>query len=316
MSRARVEKMLRLYPAQWRARYGEELAGLIVESTGGERVPWRTTADVLAGAVRERWRAAGLGRDGAPQRRVAAGIATALGAWWLFVIGALSVLKFSEHWRDAVPGDSRTAPTVAYDLALAAAGAAGLLVLVGVGLGCGSLVRFLRAGGWRSIRRSVLTAAGLSASAAAGIAALAHWARTLDPGARNGHDFGYAAAFVVVAAVGALALLAWTVAGIRTVRRLPLSDSVLRRETWVLAGLALAMSVVIASVAVWWADRATAWPPHVPLAADRSSSSPFAVLLIAGGAAMLAATVVTGYALAHSVRAVRLDAGRGRTDLP
>jgi hypothetical protein len=41
VSGSRASGLLRLYPAAWRARYGEELQALLVESSAGGRVPWR-----------------------------------------------------------------------------------------------------------------------------------------------------------------------------------------------------------------------------------------------------------------------------------
>ncbi len=52
-SRRLALALLRLYPRAWRARYGDELLGLIDDAG----LSWRIVADVAAGAVVERVRA-------------------------------------------------------------------------------------------------------------------------------------------------------------------------------------------------------------------------------------------------------------------
>ena len=43
-----AERLLQWYPANWRKRYGEELAGLLVDMSDGRRLSWRLRADVAA----------------------------------------------------------------------------------------------------------------------------------------------------------------------------------------------------------------------------------------------------------------------------
>ncbi len=303
MSEVQIHRLLRLYPASWRDRYGDELANLIMESTGG-RVKWRTRLDVAVNAGRERLLASGLSRNGAPARRAAGGLALALGAWWLFVLGIISLLKLSEHWSAAIQAHRRAAPNAAFDIVVTAASAAVLIVLAGVAVALPGFVSFLRSGGWRSIRRAVTSAAALSALAAAGVAGLAAWAHGLSAQQRNGHDVGYALAFLAVAALGAAALLAWTVAGVTTTRRLRLSDTVLRIESRLLWGLALAMGAVVVAAGTWWAGRAVSWPPTAAATPDVSAASPYAPSMIIAGVAVLIATLGTGFAAGHAVRAL------------
>jgi hypothetical protein len=299
-----VERLLRLYPSRWRERYGAELTELIAESSAHERMSWHDKTDLVAGAVRERLRAAGVTHDGAPHQRATGGIVLALGAWWLFVVGAMATMKFSEHWPSAVPSRHRAAPAGAYHVMLAAVAAASLMVIVGVGVASGKFLAFLRSGGWPAIRKPVLAAAGLTASAAFGLAGLVAWAGTRDAAQRNGHDVGYQTVFVVVATMCIAALFAWTISGIAATRRLGLSDSVLRIEAWLLFGLALAMTTAISASAAWWLDRALTWQPPAAAAPDRAASSPFGLLPITGGITMLVATVIAVFAAGHAVRAV------------
>jgi hypothetical protein len=53
MSRALIRWLLRVYPAAWRERYGEELEELLHAGPGGPL----TILDVLRSALRERWSA-------------------------------------------------------------------------------------------------------------------------------------------------------------------------------------------------------------------------------------------------------------------
>jgi capsular polysaccharide biosynthesis protein len=48
MMRRGAQSLVRLYPATWRARYGEEFATVIEDSPAG----WRSTFDVMKGAIR------------------------------------------------------------------------------------------------------------------------------------------------------------------------------------------------------------------------------------------------------------------------
>ncbi|MGH3003301.1 MAG: hypothetical protein ACRDM1_11685, partial [Gaiellaceae bacterium] len=192
MSARQASRLLvHLYPASWRARYGEELAALIVESSGGGRVPWRMRADVALAAGRERLRSAGLSRGGAPAERARGGTLLVLCAWALVVVAGMIVQKFSEHWQAVTPAASRSLPSGAFDGLVVAAALGSLLVLAGIVATLPSLVTFLRAGGWPAIHRRVVTAALLTAVAVAATAGLISWSHGLTVAQRNGHDLGY-----------------------------------------------------------------------------------------------------------------------------
>jgi hypothetical protein len=108
MSPARTAaRLLRLYPASWRVRYGDELETLILDMSGGGRVPWRIRANVAA-AGRERLCAAGPGGDSA-DARVRGGASLVLWAWTLFVVAGAIVQRTSEHWDSALPGGAGVA---------------------------------------------------------------------------------------------------------------------------------------------------------------------------------------------------------------
>jgi hypothetical protein len=147
--------LLRLYPPGWRARYGEELAALIAETSGG-RIPWRVRLDVASAAVTERFRAAGLAGDRPPGERIRGGTLAVLCAWAAFVVAGMLVQKFAEHWQAATPAGSRTAPRDAFDALLVSAWVGSALVVAGVVVATPELVRFLRGGGLGQVRRRLL----------------------------------------------------------------------------------------------------------------------------------------------------------------
>lgn len=116
--------------------------------------------------------------------------------------------------------------------------------------------RFLRAGGWRSARRHVLRAAGTAAAAVAGLATAARVATYTQ---RNGGDWLYSMAFIVMALLVWAALALWTRAAAVVAARLALSRAVLATEV-ALAG------VVTAGMAVMTVATAACGPssprPH------------------------------------------------------
>ena len=187
-----IARLLWCYPAPWRARYGDELEGLILEMSDGRRVPWRVRADVVGAGGRERLRAAGVIGDGPASTRVRAGAVLVMWAWALFVLGGAVLAKSTEHWQSAMPaGAGHSTATVTFTTLIAVAVTAALLVLAGIGLALPSLLSFLRDGGWRDIRGRILAASGLTAALIVVTGGLAAWAHGLTPSARNGHDMLY-----------------------------------------------------------------------------------------------------------------------------
>jgi len=282
--------LLRLYPLEWRARYGEELEALIVESCGGGRVPWRVRVDVARAGGRERLRAAGLAGDGAPGDQVRDGALVVLCAWALFVVAGAGVQKFSEHWQDATPMASRALPAAAFAGLVIAAVCGSVLVLAGVASAAPSLAAFLRGGGWPAIRRRVVTAAALTGVAIAASVGLVVWAHELT-GPRGGHDVVYGFAFVSWALLVAACLLAWTVVAVSTARRLRLPAAALRVEAWSALAVTVAMGVTTAATAVWWVALADAAPWFFAGRPVGSSASPLAPQLLAAAALMLVASL-------------------------
>lgn len=297
----------RLYPLAWRERYGEELEALIVEASGGGRVPLRTRADVALGAARERLRSAGLSGDGAPGERVRGGSLLVLCAWTLFVVAGMSVQKLSEHWQAATPPGSRSLPAGAFDGLVAAAAVGSVLVLAGIAAVAPTLLGFLRGGGWPSVRRRVLTAALVTLLAIAATVALVAWGHGLTDRQRNSSHLG---AYGIYAAVWALlivcCLASWTAAAVATARRLSLPAAILRLEARLGAAVAVCMAAMTAATALWWAALASAAPWFLADGPAGSTASPLAPALLVSALLMLVATLA---ATAGAARALAALAG-------
>jgi hypothetical protein len=276
--------LLHLYPPAWRARYGDELDDLIATNLHSRRLP--VYVDVVRAAARERLRAAA----GGPQRdeRIRAGSLLVLCSWMVFVVGGLGVAKYSEHWQLTNPAADGGVSAVAFDVLRVAAGIGSLLVLAGILATRRSVAALLRDGGWRAIRRPLVTAALLTVVAAAATAALVAWAHVLTAPQRNGRDLLYSLAFVAWALVCVGCLGAWTVAAVATARRLTLTAATLRLEAWLTAGVTGSMVLMTAATLTWWVSLA---PVSVP------------PLLLGCVTLMLAATALGGVGAMRALRA-------------
>ena len=250
-------RLLRWYPAAWRARYGEELEELIVEATGGGRVPWKMRLDIVLSGTRERLRASGLTGDGVPpDERSRAGSLLVLCAWMTFVVAGTTVQKLSEHWQSGTPRSQQALPAAAFDTLTVAAAIGSLLVVLGIACALPALVAFVRAGGWPDIRGVILRALVVTAVAAVSTAALVVWAHRLSARARSGHDLAYAVGFSAWSLVMLVLVVCWTIAAVSTARRLDLSSRLLRLQARIAAGVCATMAVMTVATAVWWAARA------------------------------------------------------------
>jgi hypothetical protein len=304
-----IARLLRLYPAPWRARYGGELEALILDMSDGRRVPWRVRVDVVSAGGRERLRAAGHTNDGPASDRVRAGAVLVMWAWALFILGGAVLAKSTEHWQSAIPaGAGHAAATVAFTALRAGAVVTALLVLIGIGLSVPSVLSFLRRGGWGHVRRRILTAGWLTAALIAATVGLAGWAHGLTGHARDGHDPLYGVAFVFWAALCATTLLAWTAAAAGTARHLHLPARTLRLHAGLAFSATTAMGVTLAAAIVWWVAVASASPAALTGAPKLAHSSALLPQMVLATAIMLAATglgAVGGKRAAHALPAVR-----------
>jgi hypothetical protein len=284
-------KLLRVYPAAWRVRYGDELATLIDELAGGARMSWRVRLDVLRGGLVERVRVLGLGGP-PPRERARQGSVLVLYAWMLFVLGGFGVQKASEHWKAVTPTAKQGLPAAAFDVLIAAAAVGSGLVLLGVAVSLPRLAALIRRGGWAQIRRPIVRAAVLSLLLVAATFGLAAWAHSLTPAARNGHNAVYSAVFIAWIVLFAACLLAWAAAAAATARQLSLSAGLLRFEVWLGAAVSAAMTVMTIATAVWWGSLASAAPWFFEGKPVGSSASALVSNMIVPAGLMLCATAL------------------------
>jgi hypothetical protein len=289
-------RILRAYPPAWRARYGDELAALLEQLDGG-RVSGRNRLDVIRSGIAERVRR--LVRGGLPPgERAREGSLLVLHAWMLFTLGGFGVAKAAEHWQAVTPVAKRGLPAAAFDVVVAVAAIGSALVLLGVAVLLPRLTVLVRSGGWPRIERPIVRAVALSLLAAAATIALAAWARSLTPGARNGGDGLYGAAFAAWIVLFAACLLSWARAAAAAARRLVLPVELLRLEVRLAAAVSVAMVVMTAATGVWWGALAHAAPWFFagrPVGAAASALTPnmivpAALMLCASALGLLGAT--------------------------
>jgi hypothetical protein len=284
-----TQRLLAWYPASWRARYGEELAALILDMTDGRRLSWRLRADIAAAGTRERLRGVGDARSGG--RLV-------LWAWAIFIIAGAIVVKTSEHWQTTLPVGGHWIAAAAFSALTFLAIATALLVLAGIAVTIPSLIAFLQTGGWPKIRAWILAAAALTAALVAATAALAAWAHGLTHAARNGHDTLYTTAFLIWAALAALTLLAWTKAATTTADRLTLTPTTLHLHARLAPVITVAMTLMTATTVMVWVAVAVAAPAGIRPSAGAApivpSDTPQAFAILAAAGLMTFATALAG----------------------
>lgn len=162
-------KLLSWYPRPWRERYGEEFLAMVEDSLDGERPGLRFRLSVAWAGLRERGRRARL----AGQRAAPPMLSAFTGRWWTFFVAG-NVFAILPYEFEASSGAAKGWRVTAALAALAAVAVLGGVCVLASGLlGLPAFGRFLRAGGWRQIRRRVAWAAGATVAAGGGLAALA-----------------------------------------------------------------------------------------------------------------------------------------------
>jgi hypothetical protein len=271
-------RLLRWYPAAWRARYGEEFTELLLAEFAERPRSWRRAADVARGGLLARLTGAGLtAHPLEPSQQARAALATAACSLAAFlIVGVAMWAQLAIGWEWAPPGaGAATAALVA--MSAAAAFLAALALLAAIPL-TWSAARVLKTHHERPVRRSAMGALigsglvvvgshhfanswpGTGAHPAlphgflpAGVAAFS-WAGTLSVSSYWAHPAALAAfpaAEIAWMAVSPVALVA-AVAGVAgLVRRLDLSPRVLRYEAWLASAAAAAMAVFLAGACCW-----------------------------------------------------------------
>jgi len=236
-------RLLRWYPRGWRERYGEEFLAMVEDSLDGRRPSWRLRASVAWAGLRERAHRARLSGQKALVRGLDRG-------WGTFLVAGFVVSILPDDFR-ASPSPARAwRATAVLDALVALAILGGVAVLVGGLLTLPAFGRFLRAGGWPQIRRRVAWAAGITAVAGGGLAALILGPGTETYGQVNG-SWAYALGLAVTTLVLAVALGLWASAATTTARHLGLSPRVRAAEKMLAAVTAAVISVAVYVNSIW-----------------------------------------------------------------
>ena len=287
----RYDRILRWYPANWRARYGEGLTALLEDTYGENPVPLRARASLARAGTVERAREVGvIGQTTSSNERLRVGSHLVLCGWSFFVVAGTIFAKFTEHWNIATPAAHRTLPTIA-DTAVQAAGILSVAgVLVAAFLAVPAALRLVRAGGWTSIRRPVLRAAFASSTTAAFAAGLILWSHHLAVNQRNGAFVLFGVGVLLTGVVVMVAIATATSTVITVTRQLEFSRRILRLLSKLALGLTFLMIVMATGVAFWWASEAI-YAPHFLVSSIGSgiigTSNALPPGLIVAGALML-----------------------------
>ena len=161
-------KLLCWYPRAWRERYGEEFLAMVEDSLDGRGPGWRLRLSVARAGLRERGHRVRL----AGQRAAPPVLSALTGRWWTFFVAGyvFAILPYEFKAPSGATQGWRVTAALAALAAVAVLG--GVAVLVSGLLALPAFGRFLRAGGWRQIRRRVAWAAGATLAAGGGLAAL------------------------------------------------------------------------------------------------------------------------------------------------
>lgn len=160
-----VARLLRWYPAPWRARYGEEFAELLLADLGERPRSARRTANVIASGLLARCTAAGLtSHELPPAEQIQAGAATMCGAFAVFLtFGVAMLAQLATGWQWVSP---RSASAVAGTVAMSAGAA--VLMLIGLAAAVPVAWAVAVAFGHRDLR--LARPAGLALACAAALA--------------------------------------------------------------------------------------------------------------------------------------------------
>jgi len=277
----RAEALLRWYPNDWRSRYGDEFAELLISDLTERPRSWHRAVDVARNGLVARLSAAGLGAgplDPSEQARASlASMGCALAVFLAFGVAMWSQLTVGWQWSEPDTTATRTGMVV---MSLAVVLFVSLAVLAAVPIVWGVLTRLAR-----RRRQGLAGPAALVALCVAALVAGSHhfgngwpgtgghawahqglvpggvaafsWASTLFVSSYWAHPSALAsfpAGEIAWMAISPLAVTGLVVGATRTVRRLELSPRALRFEGR-LAGVAtLGMLVFLGGCCSWILD--------------------------------------------------------------
>ncbi|MDA8079993.1 MAG: hypothetical protein M0Z96_00020 [Actinomycetota bacterium] len=295
--------LLRFYPRAWRARYGDELTCLILQSSARRSPSLRFLTNVAIAGLRERLRAMGLlGNDLTPWDRVQSGIVLVMWSWMLFVLGGIGVAKAAEYWKAAVPVASARLPEVAFTSLIVAAVIGAVLVVAGVAL-CGrTFAMLLRTGGWHQVRRPIYRASAISGLTAISLLGVSIWAHHLTFAQRNGHDLAYGVALLSWVVLFSGCLFSWAAAATSIVRHLNLKPHLLTLETRIVVAVAATMAATTVASSVWWVSIAHSAPWFFAGTAPGTAGIVALINLVVPVVFMLTATLLASVGARRSLR--------------
>ena len=292
MSRLLLRALLRLYPAGWRERYGEEYDALL-EEHGADL---RTLADVAAGAVDARL---GAGRMPTRERRQRSALAASL---WAAVAIAACVAGFQKMVEyDDFRSAAAHHPPVAAGRDLILGGAvvvAAAVCLAGLTLGS-ALWRHLRRPPRGALVRPLLLAGAATAAFVLGLAALVVYAHeSAGQPVRDHQTIAVLGAWFAYSSV--CVVLALSAAG-RLVARVSIDAAGLRRTVRLAWLGAAGMVLTVAGMLVWGIALRLDSAPLFDLRDGGLLATPTAATW---GAELLVAAAALALALAALGRAV------------
>ena len=274
----RARRLLRWYPARWRARYGEEFAELLIADLAERPRSWRRTADVARSGLLARLAGAGLAAhplDAVLAARASVATLACSCAAFLTVAAALWA-QLTVGWQWAPPA------TRATSVAMVVMSAAMLVLAVLAVLAAAPVgwlaIRAGLAGRFRPLRRpALLIAAGAlvlvmgghhfgngwpgtgghwwphQGLVPGGVAAFG-WACTLSVTSYWAHPAALAsfpAAELAWMALSPAAMACLVTGAAQLLRRLALPPRLLRYEAWVGSAAGLSMSAFLSGALTW-----------------------------------------------------------------
>lgn len=293
-----VSALLRLYPAAWRERYGDEVANLLA----GRPLSLRDGLDLVRGAFDAHCNLSDLlGRWSVMVSRLRSTAVTTFTAWVVFCVAVGGLSKVSEDPAFTQAAQGHPGIGVSYAIVQGSFVLAMVAVLVG-GL---PLAYVALRQAWRDqdvvMGRLVLVPVLAAAVVGAYILVANRVADSTSPGVHSGVNIAIFAGLVAVGGAGTVA----TVVAIRVAaHRATLSPRLLRLAGWAAAVAAVAISVGVAALAGYgWAlrtDAPTLFNSANGLLATPLPASLLAILLIGIIAtAMADRAAVDGLQLLH-----------------
>ncbi|HUZ41175.1 MAG TPA: hypothetical protein VMU68_07265 [Acidimicrobiales bacterium] len=311
--RVDVRRLLRWYPASWRARYGDEFLALVEDRLHETPLTMRLRSSIAIAGVRERCYGSGLvGARSTRSTQRRSGSLTVLVAWSIMIVGGASLAKMAEHFAVALPTSSRTTATFAFDMT-AVAGIVGTgLVVFGVIVALPGFARLLHAGGWPQVRRTISRSLISSVVLMAATIGLAVWAHQLNSTQRNGGDGLYSAAFVAFAFVAAITIGLWTRTSVAAASRIDFTPRELRWESHFALGVCFSSIVVVVGTSAWWIQMSQHAPWFLDGALTGVSGSPWSARIVVTVLVMAFATATALWGAVRIALTYRPDRARAR----